>query len=187
MFNEIVELADVELAAVMAQKAMLLSLSSARPATGERGLERAESHQALAGIGLAPSSIYSIAESKRFGSLDSLATAASVVDSTFAPSKTSCESLSKIALPANRQYAVWISFYELYGDKVYDMLALKSAKSSKNTPLGMVGSQLKVREDVNKVNGCFYCTRSCYSVCWGLFFRTWSGSVILISKSINNF
>jgi hypothetical protein len=151
MFNEIVELADTS--AEMAHKAKLLSLSSARPAAGARGLERTESHQALAGIGLTPSSIYSIAESKKFGSLDSLATAASVadLDSTFAPAKTSCESLPKIALPGNRQYAVWISFYELYNDKVYDLLTLKSAKSFKNTPLGMERPQLKVREDSNKV------------------------------------
>jgi len=79
MFNEIVELADTS--AEMAHKAKLLSLSSARPAAGARGLERTESHQALAGIGLTPS----------------------------------------------------------------------SAKSFKNTPLGMERPQLKVREDSNKV------------------------------------
>jgi len=148
MFNEIVELTDIK--AEMAYKAKILSLSSIK-SISSKGLERTESHQNMAEIGSTPCSVYSLSESKKFGSLDSLSLAASVSDlnSTFAPAKTSCDSQPKIYLPENKKYAVWISFYELYNDKVYDLLTLKSAKSFKNMP--MERPQLKVREDVNKV------------------------------------
>ena len=154
MFNEIVELTDTSVE--MAHKAKILSLSSMKP-PGAKGLERTESHQNIAGISLTPS----ISDSKKFGSLDSLATIAASsgldLDSTFSPTSTSCDSLPKINLPGNKQYAVWICFYELYNDKVYDLLTLKTAKSFKNTHMGLERPQLKVREDVNKVFiVCFY-------------------------------
>lgn len=47
---------------------------------------------------------------------------------------------------------MWISFYEVYNDSVYDLLTLKSAKVNfRNVPLGGDRPQLKVREDSNKV------------------------------------
>jgi len=55
------------------------------------------------------------------------------------------KSLPKIDLPGNRQYAVWISYLQLYNDNVYDLLTAKSSTSTARP-------QLKVIEDVNKVN-----------------------------------
>ena len=70
------------------------------------------------------------------------------LNNTFAPQQT-CSSLPKIPLPSNKQYAIWISFYELYNDSVYDLLTLKPAKNFRATLLDR--PNLKIREDANKV------------------------------------
>ena len=73
------------------------------------------------------------------------------LNNTFAPQQT-CNSLTKINLPKNKHYAIWISFYELYNDSVFDLLTLKSSKNFRTTALGANDRpQLKIREDNNKV------------------------------------
>jgi len=133
MFDEINELTPEEIKAVMVSKAKILSLSSIK-SISSKGLEKTELHQNMSKIGSIPCSVYSLSESNIFGSLDLLSLASSVSDlnSTFAPAKTSCDSQPKIYLPENKKYAVWISFYELYDDKVYDLLTVESEKSSKS-------------------------------------------------------
>jgi len=64
-FNEIVELSDCDYNAEMSHKAKLLKLS------GHKDLERCESYQALNEISATPGR--HLSESKKFGSLDSLA------------------------------------------------------------------------------------------------------------------
>ena len=115
-----------------------------------KDLERCESYQALNEICGTPGR--ALNDSKKFGSLDSLATIANAPDlnNTFAPQQT-CNSLTKINLPKNKHYAIWISFYELYNDSVYDLLTLKSSKNFRATAIGGDRPQLKIREDNNKV------------------------------------
>ena len=62
--------------------------------------------------------------------------------------------LNKIVLPSNKRYAIWISFYEIYNDSVYDLLTIKSNKIVRNTGnLNNFDSRpsLKIREDSNKI------------------------------------
>ena len=62
--------------------------------------------------------------------------------------------LNKIVLPSNKRYAIWISFYEIYNDSVYDLLTIKSNKTVRNTGnLTNFDSRpsLKIREDSNKI------------------------------------
>ena len=47
---------------------------------------------------------------------------------------------SKIDIPNDRKYAIWVSFYELYNDSIYDLLVPPAKKDEKRNPL-------RIRED----------------------------------------
>ena len=46
----------------------------------------------------------------------------------------------KIVIPVENKYAIWISFYELYNDCIYDLLVPAGKKDEKRNPL-------RIRED----------------------------------------
>jgi kinesin family member 20 len=50
---------------------------------------------------------------------------------------------------SSTQYAIWISYYELYNDSVYDLLA--QPKSQTNRNIVQERPSLKIREDMNRI------------------------------------
>lgn len=65
-------------------------------------------------------------------------------------------SLKKITLSDNVKYSVWLSFYELYNDSVYDLLTIPATRK---TIVANERPSLKIREDANRVpyvEGLFY-------------------------------
>lgn len=55
---------------------------------------------------------------------------------------------NQFKIPSNKKYAIWLCFYELYNDAVYDLLTIPS-KDKKN--LANERPQLKIREDLNRI------------------------------------
>ena len=53
--------------------------------------------------------------------------------------------LDQIEMSSKMVHTIWISFYEVYNDSVYDLLNLKSYKIKDSRP------SLKIREDLNKI------------------------------------
>jgi hypothetical protein len=58
--------------------------------------------------------------------------------------------LNKIKLNPNKKYAVWLSFYELYNDNIYDLLT-NQPKNMRATLANNERPQLKIREDLNRI------------------------------------
>ncbi len=52
--------------------------------------------------------------------------------------------MDEIKVPADTKYTIWISFYELYNDNIYDLLVPTVKKDEKRNPL-------KIREDSNRI------------------------------------
>jgi hypothetical protein len=57
--------------------------------------------------------------------------------------------LNKIRLSSNKKYAVWLSFFEVYNDCVYDLLTVQNNKRA--TMANNERPQLKIREDSNRI------------------------------------
>ena len=91
----------------------------------------------------------SIESSKKFGSLDSLATVCNSSEPIITDINTA-RLLNKIKLSNNKKYAIWISFYELYNDSIYDLLAVP-IKNARATLANNERPQLKIREDTNRI------------------------------------
>ena len=91
----------------------------------------------------------SIELTKKFGSLDSLATIGNSSDPSVSDNNTA-SMLNKIKLSDNKKYAIWISFYELYNDSIYDLLAVP-IKNARATLANNERPQLKIREDTNRI------------------------------------
>lgn len=145
-FNEICSLDEVQLNQELAYKEQLIKLSN------YKDLERTESLESFKDIGLTSNNLNSLETSKKFGSLDSLSTVLGS-DSSNNPANTLDTSVSSfssniknIKVPSNKKYSIWISFYELYNDNVYDLLTLpnKITRNNERTPL-------KIREDANRI------------------------------------
>jgi kinesin family protein 20 len=125
-FNEIISLSETELRQELSHKEMLL-LEKIK-------INRVESCESLNKI--APDEVKladasgggnSLESSKKFGgSLDSLSTAASA---NCENSHDATSSIKKIRIPENKKYAIWISFYELYNDNIYDLLTIPDPKN----------------------------------------------------------
>jgi kinesin family protein 20 len=146
-FNEICSLDETQLNQELAYKEQLLKLSNVKD------IERTESLESLKDIGLANyNNQNNLEASKKFGSLDSLSAAlgpdtANNSISTLDTSVGNCFSnIKNIRVPLNKKYSIWISFYELYNDNVYDLLTLpnKNTRNNERTPL-------KIREDSNRI------------------------------------
>lgn len=65
-----------------------------------------------------------------------------------AASSTS-SSIPKINLSPHVKYSIWLSFYELYNDSVYDLLTLPASRTG--TFRVETRPALKIREDANRV------------------------------------
>lgn len=141
-FNEICSLSEAELNKELEYKEQLLRLSNYKE------LERVDSLSSL--VDIADSSC-SLENSKKFGgSLDSLSKIANSDSFTSGLCNfTKSELTSNIRIPANKKYAIWISFYELYNDAVYDLLTIPN-KNVRTTILNE-RPQLKIREDSNRI------------------------------------
>ena len=157
-FNEIVYLTDREYAQEMSAKESILRFASG---PSKAGLERVESLDLGSSVRTAAATAFgqacSLEASKKFGSLDSLSTVLTSLDSRGVVVSTSSElpAAAFSPLSKDKKYAIWISFYELYNDAVYDLLTLPS--SNKNAPratMNMLASErpsLKIREDANRI------------------------------------
>ncbi len=51
--------------------------------------------------------------------------------------------MNMIKIPDDTKFTLWISFYELYNDQIYDLLVARARKDDKRNPL-------KIREDANR-------------------------------------
>lgn len=69
------------------------------------------------------------------------------------------QSTNQITIASNIKYSIWLSFYELYNDSVYDLLTLPTSKSTAAayrmaTSSNVINDSrppLKIREDSNRV------------------------------------
>ena len=91
--------------------------------------------------------------SKKFGSLDDLNHLDSMLNTANA---ISLDGAAKFRIAANSKYVIWISFYELYNDAVYDLLATPSFnRNNRSTINSNAGPNdrpsLKIREDANRI------------------------------------
>ena len=110
----------------------------------------------------------SLQASKRFVSVDSIASVLSDMPPPHpTPSSTSTSSSSgckNISVPPSKRYAIWLSFYELYNDNVYDLLVLPASASAAAAAArrtagstmapGCVGdgrASLKIRQDARGI------------------------------------
>lgn len=134
-FNEICSLSDAELSQELNYKEQILRLSNYKETPTP--IERHDSCDTLATTS-DTESIRNLESSKKFGSLDSL-----LVTNT--PGFDSCIESNKIKVAPNKKYALWICFYELYNDMVYDLLTLPRKANNGERPA------LKIREDINRV------------------------------------
>lgn len=163
-FNEICSLNDTELNTELVYKETLLRLSNQ---SMKGGLERVESFESIKDL----DDKESFAQlSKKFSSsLDSLAALAagdqpltSTTTTTTATASAAasnhiddnnCGTTFKARVSPNTKYAIWISFYELYNDNIYDLLATPAMNRSNKA--NIVGSNdrpsLKIREDINRI------------------------------------
>jgi kinesin family protein 20 len=145
-FNEICSLDEAQLNQELAYKEQLLKLSNVKD------LERTDSLESLKDIGLTNNNQNNLEASKKFGSLDSLSAliGSDSITNSIATVDTSIGNFSSniknIRVPLNKKYSIWISFYELYNDNVYDLLTLpnKTTRNNERTPL-------KIREDGNRI------------------------------------
>ena len=160
-FNEIASLNETELKLELAHKEQLLRLANYK----ELAIERVESCESLKDDPSETSAIDecgnggggggSLLSSKKFGgSLDSL----SAFTSENGGGNTA-DRLTKVRVPENKKYAIWISFYELYNDNIYDLLTVFDPKN-KLKSIGGGGANnnnlndratLRIREDMNKI------------------------------------
>ncbi len=149
-FNEICSLNEDQLNQELSYKETILRLSGAH----SKDLERTDSLESLTSIGSSASSL--LEASKKFGSLDSLSTVLSSNTSDInAPLNNpdnlmpSSSSAKHIRIPPNKKYSIWISFYELYNDNVFDLLTLpnKLVRPGDRTDR----PPLKIREDSNRI------------------------------------
>jgi len=158
-FNEIASLNETELKLELAHKEQLLRLANYK----ELAIERVESCESLKDDPSETSAIDecgnggggSLLSSKKFGgSLDSL----SAYTSENGGGNTA-DRLTKVRVPENKKYAIWISFYELYNDNIYDLLTVFDPKN-KLKSIGGSGANnnnlndratLRIREDMNKI------------------------------------
>lgn len=132
-FNEISSLNEAELNSELNFKEQILKLSNYKE------IERTDSFGSLNDLENACGSLMS---SKKFGSLDSIYSYSSSTSNLL-------ELGSKIQIPENKKYALWLCFYELYNDNVYDLLTLPNKSRA---TLGInERPQLKIREDMNRV------------------------------------
>lgn len=63
---------------------------------------------------------------------------------------------AKFRISANSKYVVWISFYELYNDAVYDLLATSTFNRANRSTINSNAAPgdrpgLKIREDANRI------------------------------------
>jgi hypothetical protein len=59
---------------------------------------------------------------------------------------------NQIKIPPNKKFAMWICFYELYNDSVYDLLTVPNKSLQRNTLLMHSDRPaLKIREDMNRI------------------------------------
>ena len=139
-FNEIHALNDTELKQELAHKDHLLRLSNYKE------LERVESCESLKDIGASESDFASnLSSSKKFGgSLDSLSSFTSEANGH--ETTNASDKAPVVRVPSNKKYAIWISFYELYNDAIYDLLTVPNKSLRQNER-----PSLKIREDQNKI------------------------------------
>lgn len=157
-FNEICSLNDTELNLELAYKENLLRLSNLIGST--KGLERVESFESIKDL----DDKESFAQlSKKFsGSLDSIVsldhqlnslTGSAAATASDENNGSSSSSSFRSRVSPNTKYAIWISFYELYNDNIYDLLATPAM--NKSNKQNIVGSNdrpsLKIREDSNRI------------------------------------
>jgi hypothetical protein len=131
-FNEISSLTDSELAGELNIKEQILKHSSYKE------LDRVDSFGSLKDLDDAAGSLLA---SKKFGSLDS-------ISSISGSMMNLAQFNNEIQVPKNKKYALWLCFYELYNDNVYDLLTVPT--KSRATMAGERPA-LKIREDMNRV------------------------------------
>ncbi|RNA07330.1 kinesin KIF20B isoform X1 [Brachionus plicatilis] len=132
-FNEISSLTEAELNSELNIKEQILKLSNYKE------IDRTDSFGSLNDLEDASGSLMS---TKKFGSLDSI--------SSYCSSASNLLELdSRIKISENKRYALWLCFYELYNDNVYDLLTIPT--KSKMSLANNERPQLKIREDMNRV------------------------------------